>query len=120
MQYPYQNLSIGTSQGTIALDANVQAVVNAINTASIIPYGEYGLPTVYYFTTVNNGLGNIIYTAFDKNTTLALASYTVRYGAATTIRQILFQEYPKTQIDLQFLILPQIPVTSYSQGTVIP
>jgi len=52
MQYPYQNLLIGTNQGTVALDANVQAVVNAINTNSIIPYGDYGGPNVYYFQTL--------------------------------------------------------------------
>jgi hypothetical protein len=120
MLYPYQNLLIGTADGTIALDANVQAVINAINTNSIIPYGDYGTPTVYYFTTFNNGLGNLVYTMFDKTTTLGLASYSVRYGAASTIRQVLFQEYPKALIDLQFLILPKIPVRNQANGTVIP
>lgn len=120
MLYPYPNLAVCTSQNTIALDANVQAVVNAINTSSVIPYGDYGGPSVYYFQTTNNGLGNIIYTVFDKNTTLGLASFTVRYGAATTIKQILFQQYPRSQIELQHLILPHIPVSSLENGTVIP
>jgi len=120
MQFPQPNLAVCTSQNTVALDANVQAVVNAINTNSVIPYGDYGGPTVYYFSTMNNGLGNLVYTVFDKNTTLGLASFMVRYGAAATIRQVIFQPFPRSQIDLQFLILPSIPVASFTNGTVIP
>jgi len=120
MQYPYQNLLIGTNQGTVALDANVQAVVNAINTNSIIPYGDYGGPNVYYFQTLNNGLGNFIYTMFDKETNLGLASFMVRYGAATTIRMAILQPFPRSQIDLQFLILPAVPITNTQNGTVTP
>jgi len=44
----------------------------------------------------------------------------VRYGAAATIQQILFQPFPRSQIDLQFLILPNIPVASFTNGSVIP
>jgi len=117
MQY---NNYICTPQNTVALDANVQAVVNAINTKSIIPYGDYGGPSVYYFQTMNNGLGNLAYTIFDKETTLGLASFMVRYGAAAIIQQVLFQPYPRSQIDLQFLVLPNIPVASFTNGTVIP
>jgi len=120
MQYPYQNLLISTSQGTVALDANVPAVVNAINTNSVIPYGDYGGPTVYYFQTLNNGLGNFIYTVFDKNTTLGLASFMVRYGAATTIRDAILMPFPRSQIDLQFLILPKIPIPNTQNGSVTP
>jgi hypothetical protein len=120
MEYPYANYQVCTSQNTVALDANVQAVVNAINTNSVIPYGDYGGPNVYYFTTMKNGLGNLIYTIFDKNTTLGLSSFTVRYGTAATIKQILFLPFPRSQIDLQFLILPVIPTTSLVQGTVTP
>lgn len=120
MQYPYPNYNVSTAENTIALDANVQSVVNAINTNSIIPYGDYGGPNVYYFQTMNNGLGNLVYTIFDKNTNLGLASFMVRYGSAATIRQILFQPFPRSQIDLQFLILPNIPVASFTNGTVIP
>ena len=120
MQYPYPNYGVCTPQNTVALDANVQAVVNAINTNSVIPYGDYGGSTVYYFQTMENGLGNLVYTVFDKNTTLGLASFMVRFGAAATIRQVLFQPFPRSQIDLQFLILPTIPVASFTNGTVIP
>ena len=117
---PYQNTLVCTSTGTVALDANVQMVVNAINTHSVIPYGDYGGPTVYYFQTSSNGLGNLIYTMFDKNTTLGLVSFTVRFGAATTIRQAILEPFPRSQIDLQWLILPHIPLTSFTNGTVIP
>jgi hypothetical protein len=120
MDYPYPNFGVVTSTNTIALDANVQAVVNAINTRSVIPYGDYGGSSVYYFQTFDNGLGNLVYTVFDKATTLGLASFMVRYGAAATIRQVLFQPFPRSQIDLQFLILPTIPLSSYSNGTVTP
>lgn len=120
MLYPYQNLLVNTCQNTVALDANVQAVVNAINTNSVIPYGDYGGPTVYYFQTLNNGLGNLLYTMFDKDTNLGLASFMVRYGAATTIRQVILQPFPRTQIDLQYLILPNIPIVNKENGSVTP
>lgn len=116
----YPTNAVCTAQNTIALEANVPAVVNAINSNSVVPYGDYGGSTVYYFQTMNNGLGNIIYTVFDKNTTLGLASFMVRYGAATTIRQVLFNEFPRSQIDLQHVILPKLPMASYTQGTIIP
>jgi hypothetical protein len=114
------NLSVCSPEGYVALDSNVQAVVNAINSNSVIPYGEYGGPNVYYFQTLDNGLGNLAYTIFDKTTTLGLASFTVRYGSAATIRQILFQPFPRSQIDLQYLILPNIPIYSHTTGSVIP
>lgn len=114
------NCLFKTPEGNISLDANVQTVINAINTSSVIPYGDYGGPTVFYFQTFDNGLGNLVYTIFDKTTTLGLASFMVRYGTATTIRQILFGQFPRSQIDLQWLILPHIPTASFTQGTVTP
>jgi len=109
-----------TPHHTIALDANVQQVVNAINMCQVIPYGDYGGSVVYYFTTMCNGLGNLVYTIFDRTTTLGLSSFMVRYGAAATIRQILFEPFPRTQIDLQFMILPHVPLHTHHNGTVIP
>ena len=120
MQYPYPSHLVCATDGTIALDANVQAVVNAINMHTVIPYGAYGGSTVYYFTTMCNGLGNLIYTVFDKGTQLGLASFQVRYGAAATIRQVLFEPFPRAQIDLQFLILPHVPICNPCNGTVTP
>jgi len=120
MQYPCANYLFKTPEGNVALDANVQTVINAINTNQVIPYGDYGGPNVYYFQTFDNGLGNLAYTIFDKTTTLGLASFMVRFGTAATIRQVLFQPFPRSQIDLQFLILPHIPTASFTQGTVIP
>lgn len=119
MQYPYPNYHVKTPEGNVALDANVSAVVRAINTDCVIPYGDYGGPNVYYFQTFDNGLGNLVYTIFDKGTTLGLASFMVRYGAAATIRQVLFTPFPRSQIDLQFLILPMIPTFNCNNGTVI-
>lgn len=120
MQYPYPNYNVCTPQNTVALNANVQAVVNAINTNSVIPYGDYGGSNVYYFQTFENGLGNFVYTVFDKETQLGLASFMVRFGAATTIQQALFQPFPRSQIDLQFLILPALNISSAPQGSVVP
>lgn len=120
MQYPYPNPHICTAQNTVALEAQVAQVVLAIRTNSIIPYGDYGGNTVYYFSTFDNGLGNLVYTIFDRETTLGLASFSVRYGAATTINQALFQPFPRSQIDLQYLILPNIPINTAPAGRVIP
>lgn len=110
---------ITTSEGFVPLGANVQTIVNAINTNTVIPYGDFGGPNLYWFQTINNGLGNLIYTVFDRDSTLGLASFTVRYGAASTIQQVIFQQYPRAQIDLQYLILPSVPFPSASNGTVI-
>jgi hypothetical protein len=120
MQFPGPNPIVATAEGTIALGANVQLVVNAINTNSVIPYGDFGGSNVYYFQTFDNGLGNLVYTIFDKVTTLGLASFMVRYGVAATIQQVIFQPFPRSQIDLQFLILPPVPIASFTNGTVIP
>lgn len=120
MQYPYPSSTVCTSNNTVALDARVQAVVNAIKTKSVIPYGDYGGPTVYYFSTMDNGLGNLVYTVFDRETTLGLASFMVRYGAAATIRQVLFQPFPRSSIDLQYVILPNIQINMPPAGDVIP
>jgi hypothetical protein len=120
MQYPYPSSLVATPVNTVALDANVQAVVNAIKTNSVIPYGDYGGTNVYYFSTMDNGLGNLVYTVFDKTTTLGLASFMVRYGAAATIRQVLFGTFPRSSIDLQYLLLPNIPINLPPAGNVIP
>jgi hypothetical protein len=109
MQYPYDNVLISNERNHIVLDAKVSLIVNAINADSIVPFGDFGGPNVYYFQTMNNGLGNIIYTEFDRVTTLGLASYMVRFGAATTIRQIILEPFPRSQIDLQHVVLPAIP-----------
>ncbi len=119
MNYPLPPNFVCTPEGFVALGANVQTVINAINTKTVIPYGDYGGPNLYWFQTFDNGLGNLVYTIFDRDTTLGLASFMVRYGAASTIQQVVFQQYPRTQIDLQFLILPHIPRASYANGTVI-
>jgi len=120
MLYPYVNLAVATPENTVALQANVTAVVNAINGHRVIPYGDYGGPNVYYFTTMNNGLGNLIYTVFDKGSKLGLASFMVRYGSAATIQQVLFMPFPRSEMVLQFLILPELAIRSQSGGTVIP
>lgn len=119
MEHPYPNYGVCSNEGFVALGANVQAVVNAINTKTVIPFGDYGGPNLFWFQTSDNGLGNLIYTIFDRDTTLGLASFTVRYGAAANIQQVLFQEYPKSQIDLQYLILPHVPRATFQNGTVI-
>ncbi len=119
MDYPYPNYGVNTPEGFVALGANVQAVVNAINNNTVIPYGDFGGPNLYWFQTMNNGLGNLIYTVFDRDTTLGLASFTVRYGAAATIQQVVFQQYPRTPIDLQFLIMPHVDRPTPTNGTVI-
>ncbi len=116
--YPFTPVS--TPEGTIALQANVQAVVNAINSNTVIPYGDFGGSTVFWFQTFDNGLGNLVYTVFDRDTNLGLASFMVRFGAAATIQQVIFEPYPRSQIELQFLILPRIPRPSYQNGTVTP
>lgn len=120
MDYTYQSLlGVCNTNGFVALGANVQAVVNAINTNTVIPYGDFGGPNVYWFQTFDNGLGNIVYTIFDRETTLGLASFMVRYSSASTIQQVVFQQYPRSQIDLQFLILPKIPYSQPQNGYIV-
>lgn len=115
---PYGSLSIPC--GTIQLEANVQYTINLINAGMIIPYGDFGGPTVYWFQTFENAIGNIVYTVFDRETTLGLASVMVRYGSAATIGQILNQTSGKSEIPLQLLILPRVPFPVPSNGSVTP
>ena len=51
MDYPYPNYGVKTPEGFVALGANVQAVINAINTSTVIPYGDFGGPNVFWFPT---------------------------------------------------------------------
>ncbi len=113
--FPSQpNPLVSTPLNTIALDANVQLVINAINTNSVIPYGDYGGSSVYYFQTFDNGLGNLVYTVFDRVSSIGLASFMVRFSSASTIREAIFGQFPRSQIDLQFLILPALPISTYN------
>lgn len=123
MDFPYATLAVATPAGTIALGANVQAVVNALSVDAVAPIGDFGGPNVYWFQSFNNGTGNIVYTVFDRVTTLGLASYTVRYGSATTILQIVFEPFPRSEIGLLHVIMPNyngISVQILSTGTVTP
>jgi hypothetical protein len=106
--------------GTIALTSRVGDVVNAINANQVIPYGDYGGPQVYYFQTFDNGLGNIVYTVFDRDTSIGLSSFMVRYSVASTIYQVIFGQMIRSQIDIQFLALPAIQITNIQNGTVTP
>jgi len=106
--------------GQISLDANVQYTVNAINAGMVVPYGDFGGPNVYWFQTFENAIGNIVYTVFDRESTLGLASFMVRFGAASTIRQVLFQPMPRSEIALQFLVLPRVPYQVCGNGQVTP
>ena len=111
------NPLVATPLNTVALQANVQQVINAINTNSVIPYGDYGGSSVYYFQTSENDLGNIIYTVFDRVTQLGLASFMVRFSAASTMQQVIFGQMPRSQINIQYLVLPQLPISNYHNTT---
>jgi len=109
-----------SEDGSVALDSNVQATINSINAGYIIPYGDFGGANVYWFQTFENSIGNLVYTIFDRETNLGLASFMVRFSAASTMRQVLFQNYPKSAIALQYLILPRVPFRNSQAGQVIP
>lgn len=109
MLYPYPSNLVAAADGTVSISSFVKDVVTAINTDKVIPYGDFGGDKVYWFQTVKNGLGNIVYTVFDRETTMGIESVEVRYGAATTIGQAIFSPMPKGKIDLQFLLLPYQP-----------
>lgn len=115
---PYGSTSIPC--GTIQLEANVQYTINLINAGMIIPYGDFGGPTVYWFQTFENAIGNIVYTVFDRESNLGLASFMVRYGAAATIGQVLHQSAGKSSLPLQLLILPRVPFPTPMNGQVTP
>ena len=118
--YYYPLSGVATAQGTVAFEARVSEVVRAITAGLVQPYGDYGQPVVYYFGVQAQALGNIIYTVFDRGTQLGLASFSVRYGAATWIGQILTQPFPRSEIPLQYQLLPAVPMNIPPAGTVIP
>ena len=116
--YPFS--PVATPTGTIALDARVAAVILAIRSNQVIPLGDYGGPQLYWFSVSDWELGNIIYTVFDRGTSLGLASYTVRYGSATTIGQVLFNPMPRSEIALQYTLLPPVAMPVIGGGSVVP
>lgn len=118
--YAYSLLSVSTPEQTVALEASVPTLVNAMRAGLVTPYGDYGGPFVYWFDNMDNGLGNIIYTVFDRATDLGIASYMVRYGAATTVKQIISSPMPRSQIALRHLALPAIPDPVFDPGRVVP
>lgn len=106
---------------TVPLTGYVPQVVQAINSGVMIPLGDYGGDTLYYFSTLSNGLGSVKYTVFDRTTHLGLVSFLVRYGAATTVRDLLFYQAGKTTIPLEYAILPRVNYDfRQPPGTVIP
>lgn len=106
---------------SVPLNANVSNVVHAINTHVMIPLGDYGGDTIYYFATLGNGLGSIKFTVFDRATHVGLASFLARYGAATTVRDLIFYQAGKTSIPLEHVILPKIEYNfKHPPGDVIP
>lgn len=115
---PYGSMAIPL--GTVQLSSNVQYVINLINSGALIPYGDFGGPVVYWFQTFENSLGNIVYTVFDRYTTVGLASFAVRFGAASTIHSVISQTACKSQIELQLPILPNVPFPVVSNGSVMP
>ncbi len=119
MQYLLSPL-ITDGKGHVALDANVPKLVDAIRLNQVIPYGDYGSAAVYYFSVPSNSIGNIIFTVFDRATGLGLSSTMVRYGAASTVRQIISGTGPRSTIDLQYFTLPIIPPAQPPVGQVIP
>lgn len=106
--------------GTLSLDSNVQYTINLINAGMLVPYGDFGGPNVYWFQTFENNIGNIVYTVFDRMSRLGIASFMVRFGAVTTLRQVLFSEFPRSTIQLQLLILPTVPYQVCGNGSVTP
>lgn len=118
--YAYTLLTVATPEHTVALDANVATLVNALRAGLISGYGDFGGPFVYWFDVMNNGLGNIIYTVFDRATDMGMASFMVRYGAASTVKQVISEPYPRSSIQLQHLVLPAVPAPRPTPGRVIP
>lgn len=93
---------------TVPLTYTVAHAIQAIKSGAILPLGDYGGDVLYYFTPLGNGLGSIKYTVFDRTTHIGLASFIVRYGVATTIRDIIFSQMGKTSIPVEYSILPKI------------
>ena len=120
-ELPLEILNNRTSLlGYVQYQANVQHTVNLINTGQIIPYGDFGEDVVYWFQTFENTLGNLVYTVFDRDTTIGIASYSVRFGSAATIGQVLRQTAGKGEVALQYGILPALPNQTPINGQVVP
>ena len=123
-KYHMQPISIPVSvqaPRTVPLTYTVADAIQAIRSGALLPLGDYGTDVLYYFVPLYNGLGSIRYTVFDRSTHVGLASFLVRYGVATTIRDVLFSQMGKTSIPLEFSILPKIDYTFFPPpGDVIP
>jgi len=91
----------------ISLYTRVSNAVNAIDAGTVNPIVDTGAGPIYLLNTSNKELGNLLWTAFDRETFFPISSWTCRYGVAQTIQQVIFEPMPMrtelTKIVDQFL-----------------
>ena len=104
---------------TIALDALVGPTINAINQGLIRPYMDPGGPLVFWVTPTQ-GLGSVIITAFDRETSLGLESWSIRWGSASRFGDLIRREVGRSPVALTHTLLPWRPDPIPVRGEVNP
>lgn len=82
----------------ISLFTKVPAAVNAIDAGTVLPIVDTGKGPIFLLNTSNKELGNLMWTAFDRETFFPLESFTCRYGAAQTIQMLIFDPMPMRKV----------------------
>jgi hypothetical protein len=75
---------------SIHIQTNIVVAVNAIDANEVEPVVDVGNEFIYWLDTSNKELGNLRYTEFNKLTGVATRSWSVRYGTASTVQQVMF------------------------------
>ena len=95
---------------SIALSANVQKTVNAIDEDELNPVVDPGDGFIYVLNTSNKELGNLIYTVFNAETRFPDASFQVRYGTYHIVAQALWDPMPRSRLEkIADLEIPGMP-----------
>ena len=81
----------------ISLLTNIVRAVNAIDAGEVTPVSETG-NYLYVFNTSNRELGNLIYTKFNKDSLMPIASYQVRYGTALSVGQCIYSPLSRSKL----------------------
>lgn len=83
----------------VSVNSHVWQALNAIIKNEVRPVVDNGGDTIIVLNASQIGLGNLLYTFFNRYTGVPIASYGARYGAQHTVGQVVYYPFPKRKLD---------------------
>lgn len=83
---------------TIHLETNIITAINAIDNGEVNPIVDTG-KYLYVLNTSNKELGNLIFTVFNPESRMPVASYQARFGTYHRVVQVMFGPMPISKLD---------------------